>query len=79
MHNWQLLKEDSACEISHSAIWLVSQSVSCAVRRCVVVWSGARTSVVLLFIVLELYSLVCCSCEPAEALFSLCDVFEHTV
>ena len=57
---------------------LVGQSVSCSVRKCVIVWSGARTIVVSLFIVLELYSLVHLCCEPAEAPFSPCDVFEHT-
>ena len=52
--------------------WLVSQSV----RRCVVMWSGARKIVVLLFIVLELHILVHCCCGPAKAPFSSCDVFD---
>ena len=56
----------------------VSQTVSRSVRKCVVMWSGARMILFLLFIVLELYSLVHCCCEPAEAPFSLCDMFECT-
>ena len=53
--------------VSHLAIHSV---------RCVVMWSGARTVVVLLFTVLELYSLVHCCCGPAKAPFSSCDVFD---
>jgi len=54
------------------------QLVDESFRRCVLMWSGTRKIVVLLFIVLELHRLVHCCYEPAEAPFSLCDVFEHT-
>ena len=56
----------------------VGRSAGQSVRICAIVWAGTRKIVVLLFIVLELYTLVHCCHEPAEAPFSLCDVFEHT-
>ena len=45
--------------------------------RFVITWPGTRKVVILLFVVLELHSLVHC-CEPTEAPFSPCDMFEHT-